>query len=63
MYHGICMIYKYVNEGNISTVVNKFHCRVGINVPEAKAMLCELRDLKLLFKCFDTICMFMFFIL
>lgn len=24
MYHGICLVYKYVNEGNIPTVVKKF---------------------------------------
>lgn len=24
MYHGICLIYKYVNEVNIPTVVKKF---------------------------------------
>lgn len=34
-----------------------------VDVSEARAMLYELRDLKLLFKCFDIICKLMFFIL
>lgn len=50
MYHGICLIQKYVNEGNIPAVVKKFTTEWGsrADVPEARAVLYELRDLKLI---------------